>query len=186
MRRDKETCYLGTFKLASGLMVISDPCYLGDDAKEVSLKPTTADSSIVIEMAQGNYSAEIDLDDGSVSQLSVLKHGATVARSETRVAEVGVDSGQMMIGDLVPFKEDGWSDDYDEQGFSYGGVCELTLSSEKAGVVPAASAKHNVAAASSSGHGDGVYDVDLMYNASGTCVGARITFIEDEDEDSDW
>lgn len=57
----------------------------------------------------------------------------------------------------------------------FGGMCSLVLSGQRGGIV------HNRGVVSSSGYGDGEYEVFVGINDIGEIVSAMIIFIEDEE-----
>jgi hypothetical protein len=89
---------------------------------------------------------------------------------------IGVDSGQIMIGD--PCYLDGWDDNKDEEWntegkegqYSYQGVSATTIKDNYGSI------GGGLAVAMSSGYGDGQYPVYVQLNEDGRVVMAVIDF----------
>lgn len=165
---------LGTVELASGQVLVTDPCYI--DGSEHMIGN--------FDLPTGSYDAEIALSDEGmwgvrVAELRVRKAGTVEASRKDTDKGAGVDSGQMMIGDAVRFLEDGW----DEGDFSYDMVCDVTISN-KGGLVEN---PHGVAvaAAARSGYGDGVYPIELLLDSVGETIGIAVTFIDPNEADDE-
>jgi hypothetical protein len=165
---------LGTFDLLSGKASVQDPGYGRD-----------SDLAVNLTVAPGSWRAWITMSDQKewgerVSSLIVAHEGSSVAAGHhwESVGVVAVDSGQAgvfapeHIGDATivpagyPWKrpqiapEDPW----------YSLVCDQTLGTHEAGVVP-------YGVASSSGLGDGGYEVGVA-KIGRVIAGIRITYLE--------
>lgn len=158
-----------TFKVENQLVAI-DPCYnvLSDgtvfDAVPGTWSVFTATSD---EGVWGKRIAEIQIQHESV--------GSYVPYNKTLECAVAVDSGQAGFYNVSKFV----GRDADEG--LYDRVCDGTLSKERV-----YSDEHG--AFSSSGFGDGCYQLHLSLNDEGKAVAAKIVFIGDEweEEDDDW
>jgi hypothetical protein len=149
---------LGSFALASGKMVISDPCYNRD----------VWCSGELTRVAKGNWNAFAffrEIMEGTGVRVSALlglhdsyEPGAKPEWVEEPI-DVGVDSGQAGFFDSFSYKNDDLLKKLgiepepgdiadDELWYSY--CCRITLSDKQAGVLPGG-------AVSSSGMGDGSY-----------------------------
>ena len=96
----------------------------------------------------------------------------------------GVDSGQLGIFDDAYFARS-IEIDPERNGDWYREVCETTLTEQRAG------AKDERCYVSSSGYGDGGYDIYVARNEDGQIIGIRIPFItsdnkSDTTEEDDW
>jgi hypothetical protein len=96
---------------------------------------------------------------------------------------IGVDSGQVMIGDpcyLDEFQSAGFQPNRESEPgeFSYQAACEASLSSEAAGMIgefPVADAAR--AAVSDTGIGDGIFPVYRITNTAGEVTGLLVSFL---------
>lgn len=107
-----------------------------------------------------------------------------------RVGSIGVDSGQVMVGDpcyLGDWKDtDSFAMDLKPEScvapfeYSYEGACQATCGDDHAGELG-----RQTAVAVSSGYGDGCYPVYVEKNHEGRVVALHVYFDEDPNEDSD-
>jgi hypothetical protein len=107
-----------------------------------------------------------------------------------RIGSVSVDSGQIIIVDpcyLRDFESNEYERDIKQIGnFSYSGSCNTTQTPERAGPLD-----HNdifghtfsAAVASSTGYGDGEYEVFATYTADDRIAKLEIIFIKGESTD---
>lgn len=110
-----------------------------------------------------------------------------------RIGSVGVDSGQVMVGDPCYLDKygKGSSDGFDyvdsevdaqtaasKYEYSYSGACAASLSMHGGGELG-----HADAVSVSSGYGDGVYPVYATYNSDGRVAKLEVVFVS---EDEDW
>jgi Protein of unknown function (DUF4241) len=175
-----------SFKVTSGVIVASDPCY--------SI-PTWC-QGIIENVKNGEWIATVEHYENKIAVLMISHKDFNLDLSDMFVDEeefsfdAGVDSGQFGFFDKAGYRQDklanglskaDFGDGYDkEEGDEwYRAVCDLTLGSESWGVLPDG-------VASSSGVGDGsytVYGVKDMLN--GEWVGLRVVFIDLETDDED-
>lgn len=168
---------LGQFKVGSGKLVVSDPCYDGDVP---GLK------HLVDDCVKGAWQAAIIRDNRIVTRLIALHHSYPIDNIDSMrtrwIGTIGVDSGQAGVFDI-----NSWGKDSEVQGdvnthygqskwYSY--CCDLTLSSQSAGVLTRG-------AVSSSGYGDGSYGCYALVDNDGKTVGIVIDFMDDSGEDED-
>jgi hypothetical protein len=191
------------FKITSGTMVCSDPCY----------QIPTWCQGVISNVKNGLWEAGIEtLDAGTwgerISLLWVFNIDAVIndPTIKTRIEKYegvelsfsgGVDSGQFGFFDLSHYRNDdsakdlvkhNFGDNYDiENGDAwYRAMCHLTLDEPSWGVAP-------FGVVSSSGFGDGAYLVKGIKNDAGEFVAFCVQFIpnnwdtdddyDDEDED---
>jgi hypothetical protein len=198
---------IGQFKVTSGALRVTDPCYSKD----------TWCAGTVKNVLNGTWEAEIvktDDTQGWGDRVAVLRayHESANLNKCIRVdsgINVGVDSGQAGIFDdsLYPDDPGGYNDD---DSF-YSKVCQLTYKEtdnpERAPKVPPADCSPekfveylkkiekyhpfkteltggciNFGCASSSGYGDGGYECFIFQNEDKVVVGVEIIFISDEEE----
>jgi hypothetical protein len=159
----------------SGVMRVSDPCYTPN-----------AWCAGTFPCLSGKWKAEIETSDeggwGTRVSSLVVRHVSTdefVDPSEKSEIDVGVDSGQCgfydesAYGTIHPV-------DHDNQSGRYMEMCDLTSTPEQAAVFDSG-------VVSSSGFGDGSYDLYLHRNDEGLVVAAKIVFIgNDYEEDEEY
>jgi hypothetical protein len=187
-----------TFEVTSGVIVCSDPCYT---------IPTWC-QGVVENVKKGTWIAEVEkTDSGSwgdrIATLTIVNKDSLDKdiTLSNRVEEMysteplnfgaGVDSGQFGFFDKDFYRNDESAKDLKKYGFGddfetksgdswYRACCDLTLDKEQWGVLPNG-------AVSSSGFGDGSYDVFGIKNDEGEYVAFSVVFIwNDEDEEEEW
>lgn len=147
---------IGTFEVKSGNVIVSDPCYQDGDGGLYRAKNGTWKAS-VRRSDEGTWGVR-------VAALRVT-HESFHGEPTTVIGSAGVDSGQMSVSDgelfhLLP------GDDYDK-------ACKLTLRPESCGIVD------GYAAVSSSGYGDGSYEIRAAQEHGGALVGIEVVFIHE-------
>jgi len=162
------------FKVESGRINISDPCYDLGQGVSVSAK-------------NGEWIAYADFQDfgswGKRVKSLVAEFSGTSSSVSSDQDSICVDSGQAGIFDAKKFKDDDSvakvsrvhdkSICEDEPWYSI--CCDRTLSDKQWGVIPNG-------CVSSSGFGDGCYPVSILKDDSGKAVRVEINFIDDEDD----
>ena len=155
---------LGSFTVADEI-IVADPCYDYDNLGTL----------ILDNVLSGKYIATAEV----VKNLVVALHISPsyfkndILESES-VGYIAVDSGQAGFFDLDFFRNNQGGEVGDLNSF-YGLACSITLSPKQAGVIK----KRGVV--SSSGFGDGCYDVYVSRDEVGKIVAASVFFIEEED-----
>jgi len=169
-----------TFEVTSGKINITDPCY----------SPDTWCAIFDLDAENGIWYADVEKYDAGdwgnrcarlVATHESLKKGTYETKLE--VLEIGVDSGQAGIFDSSLY-EDKHSEklelDFDNPSCFYERCCKATLGELKWGTVD------GKGVVSSSGYGDGGYDV-YVFKKDGKVVAVEVIFIdpdlEDEEED---
>ena len=180
---------MSRFEITSGAMVCSDPCYTTD----VWCMGT------INNVKKGTWSAEVDeLDGGRIAQLRVHHTDSGVetmsSKWERITGSFGVDSGQFGFFDSEHHRKADSVKHMDKADFGvnydetpedewYRACCDLTLSDESWGVLPNG-------AVSTSGYGDGCYDVYGLKNANEEYIALTVVFIDqyetDDDEDDEY
>lgn len=164
---------LGTFKVESGKVFVSDPCYSRDT------------DGMVYDAVNGDWKATATIREGRVSILTAVTKDKG-GKWERTGLHMGVDSGQMSIFDNRFYKKDSegkgkcsptWEymeKDRDDGAF-YGACCTLTCGetngTEKQGGV----LEHGCV--SSTGWGDGSYPLFVKLNKAGKVVGVKVKFM---------
>lgn len=167
---------IGKFEVKSGTILATDPCY------EKGCGP------IIDSVKNGTWKASIrTVDEGPwgnrVAELRI-HHEDNVFEEPTELinGHVGVDSGQAGFFDYESYPE--YPGDYGDDSW-YDRACDLTFdrterTSRYAGIM------ESMGVNSSSGFGDGVYDLYVGKTEDGQVVSAKIVFIDEEEEDFDW
>jgi len=173
---------IGYFKIESGNVRVSDPCYERD----------AWCSGVLTDVKKGTWNAYVLVSDegewGSRVKQLLVTHELYRDNENWKIAnfEVGVDSGQAGIFDNKYYKDDSVVARFtdldrknktkiceDEPWFSW--CCDKTLGIPGGGVVP-------FGAVSSSGFGDGGYVCFFNKNKDGEIDAIKIVYIPDEDE----
>lgn len=157
--------YAGTLTFTKDVIAVADPCHDHNVWRRSTLP-----------IKPGEYTWWAEENTGSVGtrihSLSIFQKGAYTSweRGET-VAYVGVDAG------LAGFFED--KPDYDDEEWS--AICDYLHNKNVA-----RAEKENrfkcVGICSSSGYGDGEYEVVKLYDLKGHWVGYKIIYIEGGNE----
>jgi hypothetical protein len=168
---------IGTFKINTQEVMVSDPCYTIDSWCQGIIKP----------MVKGNYRAFVDISDEGdwgerVARLKIVheEHSPKTECQERTNIDVGVDSGQAGFWDIVAYRnrqlvpEEYHYADHAERWYEM--CCRGTDAEDKASVQP-------FGVVSRTGYGDGRYNCYVGRNARGLVVAAEIVFIGDEDEE---
>ena len=170
---------LGTFKVVSGKVAVSDPCYDTDVGCRASDIPTTNGlyeaTVFKKEFGRGKH------PDCRCVRLEAALIGGHGTWKETDF-DIGVDSGQAGIFDAKHYKDDKIGRAYVHTGEDpiceddpwYSMCCDVSLGDLGAGVVP-------YGANSSSGFGDGGYALFVRYDGK-VATGFRIIFIDEVEE----
>ena len=155
---------LGSFTVTDKI-IVADPCY------DYGKLGTLALDNVL----SGKYIATAEVEKNLIAALHISHSNFKndILESEI-VGYIGVDSGQAGFFDLDFFRKNQGGEVGDLNSF-YGLACSITLSPKQAGVIK----KRGVV--SSSGFGDGCYDVYVCKNEAGKIVAASLFFIEEED-----
>ena len=182
---------LGTFKVETGKVYVSDPCYEKSEGKT-----TSRSLGVALPAVNGIWESTVAVHktEGRVSILTAKAR--TVRNSEsgawTEVFEAGVDSGQMSIFDekFYRAKSEGegkmsptWEgmatskheNEKDGGGTFYGACCTLTCGEDNGRTSQAGVLEHG--AVSSTGYGDGCYPVFVKKNKAGEVVAVKVKFM---------
>jgi len=171
---------LGQFELHCPMLRVTDPCY----------SINTWCQGVLSNCRQGKWNAYIQHDDGRVAELMVVhesiqgminSYATGYQWRRVHDFEVGVDSGQAGFFDDAFYPRGDSTGEYGDLSTFYGKACEATTEGSYAGILTDASG-YGYAVVSSSGYGDGSYDL-FVIEREGLVVAARIVFIAEEDED---
>lgn len=165
---------MNTFEVTSGALMASDPCYKTDvwcAGKIENVKNGTWQFEI--------FESDHHADRGRVSELWVYTEGGGSTDWERVKSSFGVDSGQFGFFDYKYFLEHENEREYGSPGF-YQSACDATSSEERAGVI------EGIGAVSSSGYGDGSYNVYVQRDKQGLITAAKVIFIDDSENDEDY
>ena len=154
---------LGSFTVTDKI-IVADPCYDYGNLGTVTLHNVLA----------GKYIATAEVVNNRITALAIshVNFKNDILKSES-VGYISVDSGQVGFFDLDFYRKNEGGEVGDLNSF-YGLACAITLSPKQAGVIK----KRGVV--SSSGFGDGCYDVFVCKNECGKIVAASVFFIEEE------
>lgn len=152
------------FVISSGEMVASDPCYA----------PSIHEPAHKLKTMNGRWLAQRVMTDthgmgNRVAELHVFHEslaGGIHNPGERVTGWLGVDAGVAGFYDRIAFESE-LKEHYEE-------ICELTFGKEQAGCF-------NSGVISSSGFGDGGYELFVQRNALGEVVAAKIVFIPEDD-----
>ena len=170
-------------------VMVSDPCYTPDTWCQTKLT----------NVLPGKYNVEVDKhDEGTgwgtrVSSITVVHENYVDVGhwGWEQHSECGVDSGQCGIFCMTSYRNDEMSEgittpdvnfnlgDYrkDDGGEKwYEKMCRFTLSENQWGM-------YDTGVVTSSGIGDGLYPMDVVYNDNEEIVGIRITYLGNSDYD---
>ena len=164
------------FKVESGKICVSDPCY--DKGTRCAAWDLDAQRGLwnceVIKEYFGTFGEK-------VKELICIVEDYDQKNTKWKKLEydIGVDSGQCGIFDYDKYP-DGSTGKYEDLNSFYGKCCKITLNDkEPYGVL-------DFGVVSSSGFGDGSYDLYVLYDDNEeNLVGVRVVFIDDDDEDDD-
>ena len=181
------------FEVTSGKIVCSDPCYTTD----------VWCMGVVDNVVNGTWVASVDkrdMDDwGERIAVLWIANKEQMAKNPKIAWEVlaeepmnftgGVDSGQFGFFDKAFYKNDESAKDLEKYDFGvdydkevgdkwYRGCANITLGAESWGVLPNG-------VVSSSGFGDGSYDVFGLKNSEGEYIAFAVVFIYDDEDDED-
>ena len=174
----KRTLELGEFVVASGKLIVSDPCYDTDvwcrGELENVLNGTWHASTV--ELYTGSWGRRI-------ARLIAVHEdfvNEKMSKGQCMGFDVGVDSGQAGLFDASHYRDDTVIPNHDNlkdkrpSEIWYDHCCNITLSPLSAGVRP-------YGVVSSSGYGDGSYDCFVCRNEYGQIIRAEIEFILEDD-----
>lgn len=162
-----------TFEVTSGKIIVTDPCYEFDEENVIPAK-------------NGTWTMSVNTNNqGVIAELIVLHSDYYKVGAVERILDMTcpVDSGQAGVfdADLYSKYQGG---EYDDMESFYGRACHLTCETkEQNGVVIMGGTA--IGAVSSSGYGDGNYEVAGFYDGD-ELYGIRVYFdnySEDEDDE---
>lgn len=159
--------------LLGGSVLVTDPCYdIGTwcTAQLDNVHPGTWVGH-VIKSNEGNWGIRC-------AELVALHkdHLNDIIVWNKTSHQIGVDSGQAGFFDPIKFETHNMqsSCDFENPKTFYDKCGQATLSLKRFGVI------ENCGIVTSSGYGDGVYDLYIAYSNNGQIIGLRLVFISDE------
>ncbi|VWX34547.1 SMI1/KNR4 family protein [Exiguobacterium oxidotolerans] len=155
-RKTNQAYRIGRFTVEGTKLITTDPYYGLEEDTELQL--------ILSNVKSGSWTAAtIYTEDEWVKQLLVFEGDKKRSGKWHRQEQsIGVDSALVGIFDLTAYRQ------------NHAVEFEAVVSSDdQAGIV-------SFGAVSTSGFGDGLYDVDIQYDVSRQIVGVRVNFAEDE------
>lgn len=177
---------IGTFEQISDSIIISDPSYEYDVAEHEVGTTLMSLNNVISNTRKGLWNAYITRNllspDRNISLVAIHESIPTYPLLEynwREIDSIGVDTGQAGIYDLLFYRDDhsvkgdpyaSYIDIEDEDDYWYAVNSYISGKGLRAGVIP-----HG--AISSSGYGDGIYPVSIMYDHQ-QVVGVWIDFSE--------
>lgn len=155
-RKTNQAYRLGRFMVEGNELIVTDPYYGLEEDTDLQL--------ILSNVKSGSWTAAIIYtEDEWVKQLLVFEGGKKRSGKWHRQDQpIGVDSALAGIFDGTAYRQ------HPAMEFK-----TIVSSDDQAGIV-------SFGAVSTSGFGDGLYDVDIQYDVSRQIVGVRIDFTDDE------
>lgn len=164
---------IGSFENLTGKMIISDPCY------ELGSK-----FHAILDVTKGEWTGELIVSEVEewgkrVSALTVKLVGSkAVSDWQKQSVDLGVDSGSMSIVDYFEgFGEGDHPHDRDDPNTWFEKWYAIVMSG-MGGIVNHLG--RNIGIVSSSGYGDGLYQLYSKVSAKGEIVAIQVVFIEIE------
>lgn len=185
---------VGDFKIESGRVYISDPCY----------EKGTWCQGLIDGVKNGTWNAFIDNRDEGRPGLIRVVHNSVQNQNDLEwasiAADIGVDSGQAGIFDAQHYRSDasipadfqslrkgGLKRYGDEEGeLFYAACCDRTLGPTGEGMRVAGyygGGTIPFGAVASSGYGDGSYVAEVAKNEDGEIIAIQIEFISEDDDE---
>ena len=154
---------LGSFSVGNKIQVC-DPSYNFGDSGTLILE----------NVFNGKYLATIEYEDDLISSIHIChKNFFNDILEFENIGFISVDSGQAGFFDFNLFiKNHGGT--FDDSNSFYGSACAITSSPLQAGII------NNFGVVSSSGFGDGCYNVFVAKNDDNKIIAAYISFISQE------
>lgn len=154
--------FVGSIELGT-TVIVTDPCYPLDTWCTKTLE----------NVLSGNFKCWLTISNIVQNQI-LIKDGVdeSILRFHKVDADIGVDSGQCGVFDYNYYEI---KQETDAKTW-YSDVCNITLSNDLGGIVD------NKGLVSSSGWGDGSYDLYIATNENGEIIGIKLIFDEDENE----
>jgi len=166
---------LKMFKIVSGRLVVSDPCYDINDIKD--------GLQYQEKCHKGVWVCKVNKDNaGIICNLLCFHVDHKYNLSWTKTCTVGVDSGQIGVFDkkyyqskesVTGVKYESHHSPIDTTKRWYSVCSDKTLSDDRFGVIP-------FGAISNSGYGDGGYELKVSFSKDLLVNGAYITFVTEE------
>jgi len=153
---------LGFFYVTDKI-IVADPCYDYNNLGTLLLD----------NVLSGKYIASAEVVNNLISALAIShSHFKNKMLESESAGYISVDSGQAGFFDLDFFRNNQGGEFGDLETF-YGLACAITLSPKQAGVIK------KCGVVSSSGFGDGCYEVLVCKNEGGKIVAASVIFFEE-------
>ena len=154
---------IGSFFLTSGKVFVCDPCYDISIATRYELN----------NVKKGKWSFSIIKTD-VIEAIRILHTENYFEHTDFQyIFSSGVDSGQLGIFDIEIYPRTEDTGDIDNKDSFYGKCCDASLSKIGAGIID------NKGVMSSSGYGDGCYNVEIAKNNNNEIVAIKVMFVED-------
>lgn len=147
--------------LNAGAVRVTDPCY----------EPDVWCAATIHDILPGKWNCEVEESSGVICSLTIRHEDYPYLQPRENIGFAAVDSGQCGFFDPDYFGQNQPDNDYDNPQSWYRRVCELTLNHPSWGTI------EGKGVVSSSGYGDGSYDIFACRNDSGHIVGLQLWFM---------
>lgn len=154
---------MGSFSITSGKVFVCDPCYDISIATQYELN----------NIKNGTWNLSIVKKD-IIKSMTVRHIESNYELNNFKyIFSSGVDSGQLGIFDIEIYPKIEDTGDINNKDSFYGKCCDITLSNVGAGIVDFKGV------VSSSGYGDGCYEVAIAKNKNNEIIAIKVIFAED-------
>ena len=152
--------------LNSGAVIVTDPCY----------EPSNGYNRTLRDVLTGKWNCQATVRDCGawgkrISRLTIRHEDYPKCRPSEYVGHAAVDSGQCGFFDPEYFEKNQPDNNFNNIESWYRRVCELTLNEPDWGTID------DRGVVSSSGYGDGYYNIYAIRNRSGFIVGLQLRFM---------
>lgn len=176
--------FLGTFEIKSGSVIVSDHCY--EVGAWCQAKIDNVETGEWLAFVKQSDEGSWGIRNAELIIFHINKMNRESFKWSMEDAYIGVDSGQAGIYDINAYRnndligdiQNKFCFDIEKDGEKFYALnCDLTCGTELyAGVI-------RNGAVSSSGYGDGGYDLFTSKDDDGKIVAMKIVFIEEEDDE---
>lgn len=178
---------LGTFRVESGELRVSDPCYCPTPRPNRAHMDTDGEGIFRVPALNGTWHLRATLNgEGRVAELQAYHeglHGHDVEQGDEH-GELYVDSGQMGVFDDGRFPRDEAQFEYGDETSFYKRACNLTWSDDMEESRPGGCLEFG--GVTSAGYGDGSYPGFVQTDAAGLAIAVTVQFIAEDEDDEEY
>jgi hypothetical protein len=179
---------LGKFQCDNGKLFVTDPCYSRETIETGRIGVTLDAVKTGVWWAVFRNSVTYP---ERVAELSIIHESIYPPTEPLKLDKyeqdgwwgLGVDTGQAGFFAQKHYPEGDVTGDYDDRSTFYGMCCFITCDTPNRAGIIASSPTTGCGVVSSSGWGDGLYDLYLSKDDDGNVCAARIDFLVDEREE---